>query len=163
MPTAVSSTIESWIRANPIGVGINWASSLEVAYRLMSWCWVATAHSRCARLSRARGRMTLLAAVWAHATSRAAISLTLFSPNTHLTGEALGLFYAGVLFPDFRDAPQWRELGMRVLLDQSSAQLSSDGVHFELSTCYHRYTVETYLQFVTPRDAQWRAAYPTDL
>ncbi len=36
---------------------------------------------------------------------------------------------------------------MRVLLDQSSAQLSSDGVHLELSTCYHRYTVETYVQF----------------
>ena len=36
---------------------------------------------------------------------------------------------------------------MRVLLEQSSAQLSRDGVHFELSTCYHRYTVETYVQF----------------
>jgi hypothetical protein len=140
------SMIESWIRSNPIGVGINWASSLEVAYRLMSWCWVATL-VRDAPAVTGSWAQTLLAAVWAHAHHVSRYLSRSFSPNTHLTGEALGLFYAGVLFPDFRDAPQWRELGMRVLLDQSAAQLSPDGVHFELSTCYHRYTVETYLQF----------------
>jgi hypothetical protein len=141
------SMIESWIRANPIGIGINWASSLEVAHRLMSWCWVATL-IRDAPAVTGSWAQTLLAAVWAHAHHVGRYLSRSFSPNTHLTGEALGLFYAGVLFPDFRDAPQWRALGMRVLLDQSSAQLSRDGVHFELSTCYHRYTVETYLQFV---------------
>src|SRR5262249_48458397 len=31
--------VRAWIRANPPGIGINWASSLEVALRLMSWCW----------------------------------------------------------------------------------------------------------------------------
>jgi hypothetical protein len=140
------SMIESWIGANPIGIGINWASSLEVAYRLMSWCWVATL-IRDAPAVTGSLALTLLAAVWAHARHVRRYLSHSFSPNTHLTGEALGLFYAGVLFPDFRDAAQWRDLGMRVLLDQSSAQLSRDGVHFELSTCYHRYTVETYLQF----------------
>ena len=28
-----------WMRANPPGVGLNWTSSLEVALRLISWCW----------------------------------------------------------------------------------------------------------------------------
>jgi hypothetical protein len=140
------SAIESWIRANPTGYGINWASSLEVAYRLMSWCWVA-AIVRDAPAVTTRWAMTVLAAVWAHANHVRRYLSHSFSPNTHLTGEALGLFYAGVLFPDFQDASHWRELGMRVLLDENSAQLLSDGGHFELSTCYHRYTVETYLQF----------------
>ena len=31
--------IEAWIDSNPPGIGINWASSLEVAFRLISWCW----------------------------------------------------------------------------------------------------------------------------
>ena len=32
--------IDHWIEANPVGIGVNWASSLEVAFRLMSWSWV---------------------------------------------------------------------------------------------------------------------------
>ena len=71
-----------------------------------------------------------------------------FSPNTHLSGEALGLFYAGTLFPEFRDAARWRSIGTRVLLAESRSQLFSDGVHFEQSTCYHTYTLDTYLHFV---------------
>src|SRR5439155_24221053 len=31
--------VSEWMSANPPGMGINWASSLEVALRLMSWCW----------------------------------------------------------------------------------------------------------------------------
>jgi hypothetical protein len=141
---ACVSAIDSWIEANPTGYGINWASSLEVAYRLMSWCWVATL-IREARAVTGAWAMTLLAALWAHAHHVGRYLSESFSPNTHLTGEALALFYAGLLFPDFRDAARWREIGTGVLLDQLSSQVSSDGVHFELSTCYHRYTVETYL------------------
>jgi hypothetical protein len=31
-------SIDAWLDANPPDTGINWASSLEVALRLMSWC-----------------------------------------------------------------------------------------------------------------------------
>src|SRR5712691_4419530 len=31
--------LQAWMQANPAGMGINWASSLEVAFRLISWCW----------------------------------------------------------------------------------------------------------------------------
>ena len=76
------------------------------------------------------------------------ISRAHFSPNTHLTGEALGLFYAGVLFREFADAPRWRELGARILLTESRRQITADGVHFEQSTCYQRYTIDIYLHFL---------------
>ena len=82
---------------------------------------------------------------------RAAVSLVLLLANTHLTGEALGLFYAGLLFPEFRDAPHWRELGCACFAIRAAAQVSDDGVHFEQSTCYQRYTVDTYLAVRTPR------------
>src|SRR5262249_40397120 len=36
---ACIAAIDSWLEANPPGTGINWASSLEVAFRLISWCW----------------------------------------------------------------------------------------------------------------------------
>ena len=31
--------LRDWIQANPPGMGINWASSLEVSLRLIAWCW----------------------------------------------------------------------------------------------------------------------------
>ena len=31
--------LEAWMDANPPKLGINWASSLEVAFRSISWLW----------------------------------------------------------------------------------------------------------------------------
>ena len=46
--------IESWIEANPYGIGVNWSSSLEVAYRLMSWSWTLMLIRESAALSAQR-------------------------------------------------------------------------------------------------------------
>jgi hypothetical protein len=144
---ACLSAIDNWLDANPPRVGVNWSSSLEVSYRLMSWCWVLMLVRQSPALSGPRLVKTL-AAMCVHATHIARYLSLYFSPNTHLTGEALGLFYAGTLFAEFKDARRWRDLGARILVSESDAQICSDGVHFERSTCYHRYTAETYLQFL---------------
>ena len=139
--------IDGWLAANPPRAGLNWASSLEVSYRLMSWCWVLMLVRHSAALSEARLR-TVLAALCVHANHVARYLSYFFSPNTHLTGEAIGLFYAGALFPELKDAARWKEVGARVLVAESEKQICPDGVHFERSTCYHRYTAETYLLFL---------------
>ena len=36
---AIIQSIRDWLRDNPREIGINWASSLEVAFRLISWTW----------------------------------------------------------------------------------------------------------------------------
>ena len=36
----VQQHLDSWIEHNPIKVGVNWVSSLEVAYRGIAWCWL---------------------------------------------------------------------------------------------------------------------------
>lgn len=144
---ACMHAIESWVEANPYGVGINWSSSLEVGYRLMSWSWMLLLLRNSAALSGER-LQTILAAFWLHADHVARYLSYYFSPNTHLTGEALALFYAGTLFPEFTDARRWRTDSARILIVESEAQICADGVHFERSTCYHRYTIETYQQFV---------------
>jgi hypothetical protein len=138
--------IESWIEANPYGVGINWCSSLEAAYRVMSWSWVLVLLRNSIALSEER-LAVILANLWLNANHVARYLSYYFSPNTHLTGEALGLFYAATLFSEFVEARSWRDIGARILISQSGSQICGDGVHFERSTCYHRYTVETYEQF----------------
>ena len=158
---AALRAIESWIEANPYGIGVNWSSSLEAAYRLMSWSWTLML-VRDARVLSADRLSAILANVWLHARYVSRYLSFYFSPNTHLTGEALGLFYAGTLFSEFAEAQRWRRLGARVLIAESRAQICADGVHFERSTCYHRYTVETYQQFLLLA-ARNRVPVPADL
>jgi uncharacterized heparinase superfamily protein len=141
------AAIDSWLDANPPGIGINWASSLEVSYRLIAWCWTIVLLRDSPAIT-GEWTLKLLAAVWRHANHVRRYLSYYFSPNTHLTGEALGLFYAGVLFPEFRDAMHWRRAGEEILIAESAAQVRPDGAHFEQSTCYQRYTIDIYLHFI---------------
>ncbi len=143
----VAWAFRSWQAANPPGIGLNWGSSLEVALRLMSWCWALTL-LRDAPSMTARLRHDLITAISRHATYVAKYLSYYFSPNTHLTGEALGLFYAGVLLPQDRTTRRWRDLGHHILVAQSARQIHPDGVYFEHATCYQRYTAEIYLHFL---------------
>src|SRR5436853_5271525 len=95
---AFARYVQDWLRANPPGIGINWASSLEVALRLIAWCWALVLFEG-ARAVSAELRARLLAAIGGHARHVERYLSSYFSPNTHLTGEALGLVYAGALFP----------------------------------------------------------------
>ena len=67
-----------------------------------------------------------------------------FSPNTHLTGEALGLYVCGRALPELRaaSAGPMRARGAG-RADWRAGR--TDGGHCERSTHYHRYTLDFYL------------------
>ena len=137
----------SWIRANPAGMGVGWAASLDVSFRAIQWLW---ALSLCAD-SRAVTRefvARLLKSLIAHGRHIEKYLSSYFSPNTHLTGEALGLFYLGVALPELRRAEGWRKTGLRILLEQLPKHIRSDGVYFEQASYYHRYTADFYTHLV---------------
>lgn len=138
--------IEAWTRENPYGLGINWTSSLEAAFRVMSWSWVLVLLGDAPAMTPSR-RRTLQSGIATHAAYIARYLSRYFSPNTHLTGEALGLFYAGTLLDG--TAPRaWRALGARILDAEAPRQILADGVHFEQATGYQRYTIEIYLHYL---------------
>jgi len=144
---AFARQVENWMETNPPQKGINWASSLEVALRLISWIWTMALVASSRALTPGL-RLRLAGCIGAHARHIERHLSHYFSPNTHLTGEALGLFYAGVVFPALPGAARWRALGERLLAEQSERQILPDGVHFELSTCYQRYSAEIDLHFM---------------
>jgi Heparinase II/III-like protein/Heparinase II/III N-terminus len=144
---AFTEHVGRWIDANPPGVGINWASSLEVSFRLIAWCWALMLLRGSPVLSPAAFDR-IVRSIWAHAAHVERYLSYYFSPNTHLTGEALGLVYAGLIFPELPRADRWRELGTRILVEQSARHILPDGVYFELSTGYQRYTLEFYLHLL---------------
>src|SRR5262249_14521656 len=126
------------------GLGINWASSLELALRVISWLWAWHLCAESVTLS-PRFVTRLLEHLIAHGCHIESYLSHFFSPNTHLTGEALGMFYLGASVPELRRAVRWRRIGFRVLMEQLFSQVRDDGMHFEQSSYYQRYTADYYL------------------
>jgi hypothetical protein len=142
--------LDSWMDDNPPGIGINWSSSLEVAIRAMSWIWAfhffrESDHFTPAVFNKA------LKFLYLHGRHIEKYLSKYYSPNTHLTGEALGLYYLGSQLPFLECASRWRELGEDILLAEITRQVLPDGVYFEQSTWYQRYTAEIYTHFAVLR------------
>jgi len=134
---------EQWQRENPYPIGMNWASSLEVAFRCLSWIWTFFLLEDCALFTSDLRRrwIGMLNLSGRHIETYLS---TYFSPNTHLLGEALALFFLGTLF-QLPSAGRWRERGWNVLVGEAGRQVRADGFYFEQSTYYHVYALDMFL------------------
>ncbi|MBN1480822.1 alginate lyase family protein [candidate division KSB1 bacterium] len=127
-----------WIKKNPYKMGINWASSLECAFRIISWTW---------SLFFVRESQQLNPGLYAHVLQSIHLHAQFIeghlskysSANNHLIGEALGLIYAGSYFPELAKAETWRNLGFAIVFDELLSQVHSDGVCKEQTTFYQKY------------------------
>lgn len=135
----------SWFDANPYPIGVHYCSALEVAFRAYAWVW-GLALFRDRLCSNPRLLAQLIEGIWTACHHVEANLSRYFSPNTHLTGEALGLYACGAALPEFEEASRWRELGGSVLAEEAGRQFYEDGTHRELSSGYHLYSTDFYLQ-----------------
>jgi uncharacterized heparinase superfamily protein len=140
---AIVAQMESWLDANPPLTGINWASMLEIGFRAISWTIAihflagsdeyGALSPRCfIALERQLGHIEKHLSYY-------------FSPNTHLTGEALALYVVGQAFPELASSKRWVDTGRRILLREIDRQILPDGGHVERSMHYQRYTLDFYL------------------
>ena len=136
--------VNSWMDQNPPKLGVNWASSLEVAFRSISWLWALYFFKDSPALT-PQTFLRICKFLYVNARHLETYLSTYFSPNTHLTGEALGLFYLGTLLAEFKESSHWRNKGLQILLEQLPRHVQPDGVYFEQSSHYHRYTTDFYL------------------
>jgi hypothetical protein len=157
--------LQGWLAANPPLTGINWASMLEIAFRTISWTWAAhcllgiglsagaTANRQPPTADDEYGPgegnapwlVDMLIGLDCQLTHVERHLSYYFSPNTHLTGEALALYVVGTAFPELAASARWVQTGRRILLDEIERQILNDGGHVERSTHYQRYTLDFYL------------------
>lgn len=130
-----------WQRENPYPRGINWASSLEVAFRSLSWLWMYFLIEGTPILT-TNFREEWLRAVALSGRHIERYLSTYFSPNTHLLGETVALFFIGTLCPELRSSSRWKQNGWKILLRESERQVRADGFYFEQSTYYHVYALD---------------------
>src|ERR1700685_2906855 len=140
----VISQWEHWWKENPYPIGLNWASSLEVAFRALSWIWTFFLLRSCPLFTQEL-RRRWIAGLGVSGRHIANYLSTYFSPNTHLLGEALALFFLGTLFPQMPGAARWQESGWKIVRPEAERQVRPDGFYFEQSLYYHVYALDFFL------------------
>ena len=140
----IQDQLASWRLQNPFLRGINWASTLEVAFRALSWLAVlALVGDEFAPAERDQ----LWQALHQHGRYIANNLSVYFAPNTHLLGEALALAALGRVL----GIADWSKRGDTILMQQRSAQVLPDGGYFEQSTYYHVYALDMFVMHLVLR------------
>lgn len=138
-----AAEIDSWIDANPPYRGVNWASGIELALRVVSLLTVTSLLGDRGLLEIDRRR--LVDTLTAHGHWLRRFPSRFSSANNHCVAEAGALFLLGELLPDLPRAKDWRTFGRSVLLAEAQRQLLPDGVGAEQSPTYTAFTLEWLL------------------
>ncbi len=137
-PQAFWNAIEDWARHSPPMAGPLWICGQECSLRIvaLSFALHAFIHS----LSTTNERLALLASmIAAHAWRTAqTLSYSRSQRSNHLISEAVGLWTAGTLYPELREATVWQDLGAHLLHQAVLDQITPEGVSEQHSFNYQR-------------------------
>jgi len=150
----------SWIQHNPMGIGINWYSALEIGVRLISWA-LAFHFFRGSSCFIAQASKPFLKSLYQQARFlRDHLTLDREVRNNHIIGEVAALILIGSLFPEFKEAGEWLCTGLQVFEKELSLQTFPEGVDKEQATSYHRFVLDFLLLIVVLAQ---RGAIPASL
>lgn len=83
--------------------------------------------------------------------------------GNHLLFEAQRLLFAGAFFPEFREAPAWRQKGVKILNREIAKQVYPDGVQYELDLGYHMGAINIFAKAMRMMDANgYRGEFPPE-
>jgi O-antigen/teichoic acid export membrane protein len=139
------SFISDWEDANPVDVGVNWTCSMEVAIRAINIFWGLNFFSFDENEKEfVKKNIRLLYYHGLHI-ERNLENTAEGANSNHLISDYLGLFYIGLLIPEFKRSKRWLKLGRVGLERQMRSQVLPDGADYECSTSYHRLVLEMFL------------------
>ncbi len=137
--------VRSWRTQNPVGRGANWACAMEVALRAMNLLAAFSLFLPSAQID-ADALAELLMMFDQHgAHIRRNLEYSHIATSNHYMCDVAGLLWLGVMLPELQDACEWREFGLRELLNEVDKQILADGADSESSTGYHRFKLELLL------------------
>jgi hypothetical protein len=136
---------EKFINSNPPYLGPHWSSAQEVAIRLVALVFSLQMFSQ-SQHSTAERLENIARSIAIHAER---IPPTLVyarsQNNNHLITEALGLYTASAVLPDYPQATRWHKLGWKWLRKAIISQISPFGAYIQHSTNYHRLVLQAAL------------------
>jgi len=137
-PRAFWSAIEDWARHSPPMAGPLWICGQESSLRILSLSFAL--HGFIHSPSTTNERLALLVStIAAHAWRTAqTLGYARSQRSNHLISEAVGLWTAGTLYPELREAQVWQNLGAHLLQEAVLDQITPEGVSQQHSLNYQR-------------------------
>lgn len=142
---AVRGILEDWIDANPYAYGVNWACTMEVAIRIITWTWLFHVFNGAVSWQESGFRQRFLRSLYLHGEFTAGHLERSDVNGNHYTGDAVGLVFVGLFFGAGRVPRRWQRNGWAILRKELPRQVHGDGVDFEASAAYHRLVAELFL------------------
>ena len=137
--------LASWREQNPLGRGVNWNCAMEVALRAMNLLAAFELFLPAPQMDEA-ALADLLKMFEQHgAHIRRNLEFSNIATSNHYLADVTGLLWLGLMLPELEAAPEWREFGLRELLQELEKQTLADGADYEASTGYHRLKLELFL------------------
>jgi len=142
----IENQVVDWIRKNPVGFGVNWKCTMEVAIRACNWLKAWQTLGTRYKIQDTRYKKLFLGSlekhgkfIFRHLEGR----LGGLNSN-HYLSDIVGLIYLGILCPQFKEAKEWRKFGIEALEEEIEKQVNLDGCDFESSISYHRLVLELF-------------------
>jgi hypothetical protein len=133
--TMLETQLLSWVEANPPLTGVHYISSMECALRILSVCHaVDMVRDKLQQPDMVWG--SLLKMVDSHASVIASRLSLHSSAGNHTIAECVGLIYAGLLFPEFKQSRRWINSALGLLQKEIDRQILPDGGGVEQAIWY---------------------------
>ncbi|HET7697846.1 MAG TPA: alginate lyase family protein [Vicinamibacterales bacterium] len=141
---------DDFMEANPVGRGIQWTCTMDVAIRAANWV-IGLELVRDAPVDEASW-VRALDAVIAHGRFiRTHLENHYEVTSNHFLSNIVGLQLAGLALRHWEEGRAWFEFASSALEAEMAVQVLPDGMDFESSVPYHRLVTELFF-------AGWRAA-----
>lgn len=137
-PQAFWTAIEDWAGQSPPMAGPLWICGQECSLRILAWSFALHAFIN-SRSTTDEHVALLVSMIAAHAWRTAeTLSYARSQRSNHLISEAVGLWTAGILYPELREARIWKNLGVHLLQEAVLDQITPEGVSQQHSFNYQR-------------------------
>jgi uncharacterized heparinase superfamily protein len=147
----IGAQLQSWIAANPVELGPNWASTMDVAIRAANW---VAALALCAdEASREPWFEPTLKSLLLHGRFVRSHLEWSEARGNHYLSDVVGLLPVAALFSGGWEGRAWAEWAAGELVSEMEHQVRADGCAHEASTAYHRLVAELFLCGTQAADA----------
>jgi uncharacterized heparinase superfamily protein len=139
----VGAQLESWIAANPVELGVNWTTTMDVAIRAANW--VAALALSAEQAAREQWFERTLQSLLLHGRFIRSHLEWSEARGNHYLSNVVGLLPVAALFFGSREGRDWAQWAAGELVSEMEHQVRADGCAHEASTAYHRLVTELFV------------------
>lgn len=137
--------LDDFMEANPVGIGINWTCTMDVALRALNWALGLAFVRKCPDVDNA-ALFTAYRHLFDHGTFIFDNLENKYEvTSNHFLSNVVGLYYLATVFHDLPEAAVWNTFCRDALEREIEIQVLDDGADYESSIPYHRLVTELFL------------------